>query len=269
MDIKKVVTVYFSPTGNTKKAVSAFSAGMGLPVEEIDLTLPQKRQGFERSFAKDELLVAALPVYAGKLPMNLEDFFEGLKGDNTPAVAAVSYGNREYDDALIELKMKLEERGFTVKAATAFIGQHSFSSKIATGRPDSGDIATITDFGRRTVQSIANGTSGSLSFKGTYPFTAAGYNPSLQGSSPARPPILTGDECNRCGLCADTCPWGSIDHRDFKTINNDKCFRCFHCVKICPVHAKNVTDEKWLAFLTTFEARLNANKKEPELFLPG
>lgn len=269
MDIKKVVTVYFSPTGTTKQAVSAFATGMGLPVEEIDLTLPQKRKGFSRSFTKDELLVAALPVYAGKLPMYLDDFFDGLNGDGTLAVAAVSYGNREYDDAIIELKMRLENRDFIVKAAVAFIGQHNFSPKIGTGRPDMGDIATIIDFGKRTVQSIVSGASGTLSFKGTYPFTARGYDPAIPGPNPIRPLVLTSDECNGCGLCADTCPWGSIDKNDFKTINNAKCFRCFHCIKICLVQAKKVTDEKWLAFLPTFEARLNAKRKEPELFLPG
>lgn len=269
MDIKKVVAVYFSPTGTTKQAVSAFATGMGLPAELIDLTLPQKRKGFSRSFAKDELLIAALPVYGGKLPMYLDDFFAGLKGDGTPSVATVSYGNREYEDAIIELKIRLEEHGFIVKAAAAFIGQHNFSPKIATGRPDAGDIATITNFGRQAAQSIVGGASGRLNFGGTYPFTAGGYDPAKPGPNPNRPPVLTGDECDGCGLCADTCPWGSIDNSDSKTIDNAKCFRCFHCVKICPVHAKKVTDEKWLAFLPTFETRLNAKRMEPELFLPG
>jgi ferredoxin len=267
MDIKKVVTVYFSLTGTTKKAVSAFARGMRLSVEEIDLTLPKKRKGFCRSFTQDELLIAALPVYAGRLPMYLDDFFDGLKGDSTTAVAAVCYGNRDYDDALIELTMGLEKRNFIVKAAAAFIGQHNYSSKIATGRPNEGDIATITAFGERTIQSIASGTSGTLSFKGTYPFTAKGYDPAIPG--PNHPPILTGEECNGCGLCADTCPWGIIDHQDPKIIDSAKCFHCFHCVKICPVYAKKVTGEAWLDFLPAFEARLNAKRKEPELFLPG
>ncbi len=265
MDIKKVITVYFSPVGTTKKAVSAFATGMGLPVEEINLTLPKNRNGFNRSFAKNELLIAALPVYAGRLPMYLDDFFTGLKGDDTPAVATVCYGNRDYDDALIELKMRLEERRFIVKAAAAFIGQHNFSSKIATGRPNADDLATISDFGKRALQSIMRDASGQLSFKGTYPFTSNLYDPSLQEPSP----VSTSNQCTRCGLCADNCPWGSIDNNNFKTINHAKCFRCFNCVKICPVHAKQITDEKWLASLSGFETRLNAQRKEPELFFPG
>lgn len=81
MEIKKVVTLYFSPAGTTKKAVSAFAEGMGLPVEAIDLTLPEKRHGFKRSFNAGELLIASLPVYGGRLPMYLDEFFNGLKGN--------------------------------------------------------------------------------------------------------------------------------------------------------------------------------------------
>jgi ferredoxin len=268
MEIKRVVAIFFSPTGTTRQAVTAFATGTGLPGEAIDLTLPKARKAFNRSFSKDELLVVGLPVYGGKLPMYLDDFFSGLKGNGAPAVATVMYGNREYDDALVELKVRLEERGFIVKAAAAFIGQHTFSSKIATGRPDASDLAVIAGFGKRAAASIAADTPGRLNFKGTYPFTAGGYDPARPGPNPTRPPIVTDDTCNCCGLCADTCPWGAIDKTDCKTINNATCSRCFRCIRICPSKSKLVTDEKFLAFLPIFEARLNAARKEPELFLP-
>jgi uncharacterized Fe-S center protein len=77
------------------------------------------------------------------------------------------------------------------------------------------------------------------------------------------------ENCNMCGLCVDTCPWGAIDKNDCKTINNATCLRCFRCIKICPACAKKVTDEKFLAWVPQFEARLNAKRKEPELFLPA
>ena len=269
MEIKKAVAAYFSPTGTMAQAITAFSAGMDLPTEAMDLTLPEKRKGWRRTFGKDELLVAGMPVYGGKLPLYLEDFFTGLQGDGTPAIATVIYGNRDYGDALAELKLRLEERNFVVKAAAAFIGQHSFSSEIAAGRPDADDLAVIAKFGRQAAAAIAGDAPGKFHFEGTYPFTSEGYDPAKPGSNPTRPPVLTGDGCDGCGLCADACPWGAIDKNDFRTIDNTTCFRCFHCVKVCPTHAKKVTDEKWLAFLPTFEARLNAVRKEPELFLPG
>jgi ferredoxin/flavodoxin len=252
--ITRVSAVYFSPTGTTEKAVTAFVTGMGIPFEKIDLTTPRARQAFKRSFGKDEMVVAGLPVYGGRLPWYLDDFFSGLEGDATPAVASVMYGNREYDDALIELKFRLEERGFIVKAGAAFIGEHTFSSKIAT------------DLGKKALTSIVNNISAKPVFKGNYPFVAKGYDPSV--TSPTRTRIVTTESCTLCRLCAEDCPWGAINKDDCKTIDYTRCSRCFRCIKICPVGAKQVTDETFLNFLPQFEARLNANRREPELFLP-
>ena len=50
-----------------------------------------------------------------------------LQAHNTPAVCVVVYGNRAYDDALLELKDILTERGCRPIAGAAFIGEHSFS----------------------------------------------------------------------------------------------------------------------------------------------
>jgi len=261
MIINKAVCLYFSPTGNTHRAVAAFAFGTGLPREAIDLTTPRARASFSRAFARDELAVIGLPVYAGRLPPNMEPFFCALQGNGATAVAIVTYGNREYDDALLELQLKLEECGFKVRAAAAFIGEHSLSRKIATDRPDAADLRAALDFGKQTVTSIAGGAGGRPLVKGNHPFTA-------KGAAPLYRPV-TAQNCLRCGLCVDNCPFGAISAEDCATINVDKCFYCFRCVKYCPVGAKQFTDEKFLAWLPGFEARLNARRREPELFLPA
>jgi ferredoxin/flavodoxin len=271
MNIRKAYAIYFSPTGTTQKAVTAFVDGMHIPFEKIDLTLPKTRRTFNRSFNKDELAVVGLPVYGGRLPRGLEDFFPGLKGDDAPAVALVTYGNREFDDALIELKVRLEERGFIAAAAAAFIGEHTFSSKIATGRPDIKDLATARSFGGQTAAALNKGISGKLTVKGNYPYVSKGFDPAgpaNPGSLTAYANITTLDNCERCGLCAENCPWGAIDAADLKTINTAKCMRCFRCIKNCPANAKLVTDGNFLALVPQFEARLSSRRREPELFLP-
>jgi ferredoxin len=261
MKISKTVAVYFSPTHTTEKSLKAFAVGTGLPVETIDLTTPQQRQGFSRTFAKDELVVVGLPVYAGRLPAMLDDFFTGLHGQGGPAVTVVVYGNRDYDDSLLELKMKLEEHHFSVRAAATFIGEHTFSSKIATGRPDANDLVTASGFGKKVVTSITEDTPGQLVLKGSYPFKAKGIAP---GMVPA-----TSEECILCGLCIENCPWGAIDQNDCKKVDAAKCMRCARCIKECPVGAKQFTDPAHLAFIPDFEKRLTVRRCEPELFLPG
>jgi ferredoxin/flavodoxin len=267
LKIKRIVSLYFSPTGTTEKATLALAKGTGLPVEKIDLTELRARQAFKRTFDEDELVVVGLPVYGGRLPKNLDDFFSGLNGQSTPAVALVMYGNREYDDALIELKVKLEERGFRVKAGAAFIGEHTFSQKIATGRPNENDLVVAASFGRRILESISAETEGVLSLKGNYPSPLKGYDPTSPGPNPTYPGIVTAESCIQCGVCAALCPWGAINKDDFTVIDSARCLRCFRCIKSCPVNAKQVKDEKFLAFIPQFEMRLNARRCEPELFL--
>lgn len=268
MVLKKVYSMYFSPTGTTEKAVLAFAEGTSLPSEKIDLTLPKIRQTFKRSFTKNALVIVGMPVYGGRLPQSLDDFFSGLNGKDTPAVALVMYGNREYEDALIELKIQLGERGFNVVAGAAFIGEHTFSRNIATGRPNAKDLDIARGFGRKTMKEISQAPSRTLTVKGNYPYAAKGFDPTQPGPLTTFINITTSESCTQCGLCAENCPWGAIDGDDFSVINSTKCYRCFRCIKNCPVNAKEAKDEKFLAFLPQFEMRLNATRKEPELFLP-
>jgi ferredoxin len=267
VEISRVCALYFSPTGTTQKATVKVAAGTGIPFETHDLTVPKARQTFKYSFRRNDLLVIGLPVYAGRLPIKIDDFFSGLKGDATPAVALVVYGNREYNDALVELKLRLEGRGFIVKAGAAFVGEHTFSHKIATGRPDANDLAIAHDFGRKTAMSIANDVSGKLELKGSYPFVWKGYDPSNPSTHPTFFNIVTTELCTSCGLCAEECPWGAIEAGNPKRIDSTRCMRCLRCLKNCPASAKQIIDDKFLAFLPQFETKLNSRRCEPELFL--
>ncbi len=266
MAMNKALAICFSPTGTTKKVVNAIATGTGLPVEGLDLTNPNARRAFNRHFGTDELAIIGLPVYAGRLPLKLDDFFAAFNGDSAMAAAVVMYGNREYDDALLELKLRLEERGFRVPAAAAFIGEHTFSSRIATGRPDTGDLAIAADFGEKLVKLIDGGVKGTLTVKGSHPFKMKGYDPALISTHPTVFDITTTDACTQCGLCVENCPWGAIDREDPGSIDAARCMRCLLCLKNCPNSAKRIEDHKFLAFLPQFEARLSV-RKEPELFL--
>lgn len=58
-------------------------------------------------------------------------------------------GNRNYDDALIELRNILEQDGFRTVAGGAFVSEHSFSKTLAAGRPDAKDLASMQEFGSK------------------------------------------------------------------------------------------------------------------------
>ena len=149
MESKQINLIYFSATGTTRKVLESIAEGFGATqVEHINLTLPGSIQQTPPSF-KNELAIIGAPVYGGRLPVDAIDRLKRLKANDTPTVLIVVYGNREFDDALLELKNLSIELGFQPIAAAAFIGEHSFASEdipIANGnilQPGSTKTAVI------------------------------------------------------------------------------------------------------------------------------
>ena len=142
MNIEKWIIAHFSPTGGTKKVADAIAAGLGTPIEEMDLTKADSAV----TLGKNDALMAVLPVFAGRVPQISLERLSALKGNGQKAVAVVVYGNREFDDALLETRDALEASGFLVVAAAAFIAEHSMARSIASGRPDAEDEALCRQF---------------------------------------------------------------------------------------------------------------------------
>lgn len=64
---------------------------------------------------------------------------EALRGADTPCIVTVTYGNRDFDDALLELAEFVRERGFLPIAGAALVGEHTYGS-IQPGRPLPDDL---------------------------------------------------------------------------------------------------------------------------------
>lgn len=94
---------------------------LGIDWEARDFTLPAAREEAYQ-FQEDDLVVLGTPVYAGRVPNVLLPFLKTVRGDHTPAIPVVVYGNRNFDDALAELRDILENQGFLCGAAAAFVG---------------------------------------------------------------------------------------------------------------------------------------------------
>ena len=140
-----VWAVYFSGTGTTERTVTHIAGELArllaAPCRSLDFTRPQVRQQ-ELDFCQSDLVVLGTPVYAGRVPNVLLPFLrEKVRGGGALAVPVVLFGNRNYDDALIELRDILQQDGFRCVAAGAFVGEHSFSRTLGAGRPDDGDMA--------------------------------------------------------------------------------------------------------------------------------
>lgn len=257
---KKITAVYFSPTGTSKRIARAIAGAMAtaLNMETADfpLTLPADRKNLLPEFGEGDVLVLALPVYAGRVPAIAEPIIKKLSGRGTPAVAAAVYGNRDYDDALLEMSDILSARGFRIAAAGVFIGEHSLSGKVGGGRPDAADLKAAENFGKAAAEKIAKNSFENFEIKGNRPYRER------PAAAPCAP--KTGENCAECMICAQNCPAGAISFENPREIS-EGCLRCCACVKGCPSGSKFFDDEIFAKFKAFLEANCAA-RKDPELF---
>lgn len=276
MKIQTIHTVYFSGTGTTKKVVSALAQTMAqalsVPVEEHCFNLPKAREQ-ALAFGPADLVIAGVPVYAGRVPNLLLPYIkEKVKGDHTPAVAVVLYGNRNYDDGLMELRNVLTDNGFLPFAAGAFVGEHSFSTILGAGRPDGDDMALVDQLAKGALEKLAGEELGQIpvAVNGCDPIRPY-YTPRDRHGEPIKDflkakPVTDPDKCVRCGLCARICPMGSIDPQDVSQVTG-KCIKCCACVKGCPKGAKYFDHEGYLYHQHELEDQYAGRRAPSEIFL--
>lgn len=266
MAIKPVKLIYFSATGTTRKILKSIAAGMQVEdIEHINLTLPECTQKTFQPFS-DELVIMGAPVYGGRLPVDAVNRFKQLRAAKTLAVLIVLYGNRDFEDALLEFKNLSIELGFIPVAGGAFIGEHSFASKdvpIANGRPDARDVRTARAFGRKIKAKIAALKSPDdqmdLKIPGRFPYEAGGAR------SMAVSPVTREAICTHCGTCAGVCPTAAISNDDHVTTQVERCIRCCACIKNCPAGAR-LFEDSLMKSIAKGLSQYFSYPKEPRIF---
>jgi ferredoxin len=266
MEVKQVKLIYFSPTGTTQKILESIAEGIAVKdVEHINLTLPEGARQIIPSFS-DELVIIGAPVYGGRLPVDVIKRFKQLKASNTLAILIAVYGNREFEDALLELKHLAIDLGFSPVAGGAFIGEHSFATAevpIASGRPDSMDLQMAMEFGVQVKDKVTALQSPDaqmdLVVSGSFPYKADGAR------AMAVSPVTKEDTCTVCGTCASVCPTAAISINGSVVTKIELCIRCCACIKNCPEEARIIEDEMWKNLANWLHENCSA-RKEPQIF---
>jgi len=266
MNINSARLIYFSPTRTTRKVIECIAQGAQFAtVEHLDLTPPDARtQNIVE--VHDELAIIGSPVYNGRVPVDAVSRLLRLKGYGTPAVLVVMYGNRAFEDALLELSDLTLEAGFKPVAAGVFIGEHSYSSNstpIAAGRPDMEDLRKAKEFGRMIHEKMqktrALDEMVPLQVPGNFPYKDRG---GLSNISPVTHEAV----CAKCEQCASVCPTAAITVKDSVVTDLSMCIRCCACVKACSTEARRMEDPR----IRHVAEQLSMNcrtRKEPETYI--
>lgn len=260
MKTENVHLTYFSATYTTRKVARAVAGRLPGQPAEHDITASAPTA--DVALGPDgDVLVAAVPVYAGRVPVMAADALRRFRGDATPAVALCVYGNRAYDDALLELCDILSGQGFAVIAAGAFVARHSIFTQIAAGRPDEADMAAAAAFGDRCAAMLA-----------ATPAPCRLKAPAVPGSRPYREPGAipiypsgSRKKCDRCNLCVDLCPVHAIQPERPTRSDGSLCMSCGRCVEICPQHTRCFSGVTYKAAERRL-TKLCRERREPELF---
>lgn len=250
--------VYFSPSGSTKIVIDEISKAFFGQKNEFNLMWDPLDE--ETVISSNTLAIIAMPVFSGRVPDLCVQKLANLKGENTPAIAIVTYGNRDYEDALLELKNTLEGNGFVLLGAAAVVTQHSIYPEVGTGRPDAQDKRVLTTFARQCSQKLR-----AYPEKPLPAFDVKGNFPYREYRTSAMKPTVN-DNCTLCGICASVCPVGAIPADNPKTKDTDICITCTACIAVCPEKAQGFHNSEYVEWSIKF-AEKNGARKEPEFFV--
>ena len=220
-----VVEIIFSPTGGTEKAAHLLGRQWSENPVKIDLS-DAKTDCTQCEISPEDMVLIAMPSFGGRAPAVAIERLKQIVGNGAKCTLVCVYGNRAYEDTLVEMEDAAKACGFRVIAAVAAVAEHSILPQYATDRPDETDKAQLADFAAQ----IAGKDSELTSLPGNRPYKKSG------GAGLVPKPTK---DCVKCGLCAEKCPVQAIDPASFAA-DSKLCIGCMRCVKQCPKNARKV-----------------------------
>lgn len=252
MPINRLIKIVFSPTGGTKKVADFLAEQLADEVIEVDLCNPH----FEKmAFTSEDVVLVAMPSYGGRAPELALDRLAMLEGQGAACVLVCVYGNRAFEDTLVEMADVCEMQHFHVVGAVAAIAEHSIARQIAHDRPDESDQKWLVEAAKKLQTKIDSKTC-----------------PTLPGNRPYKPRGKGGiipevkETCIQCGLCAMSCPSQAIDLEEVKKVAEDRCIHCMRCVKVCP-NKSRIIPTLALTRVSEMLEKVASERKENELFI--
>lgn len=251
-----IYEISFSPTGGTKKVADFLANELGKNIACVDLS---NCNGNFRNFslAKDDIAVVAVPSYSGRVPSVVAERISMIHGNGAKAIIVCVYGNRAYEDTLVELQDLVQKAGFSIVSAVAAIAEHSIAHRYATNRPDEDDCRKLKEFAGKIYEKLKKKDFTTPEIPGNRPYRKAGSVGLVPKATKA---------CTGCGFCASKCPVGAIDSSNPEKVDRKACISCMRCVSVCPHNARKLNG-LIIAVVNVMLKKSCSVRKECELYL--
>ena len=252
----KIYALYFSPTGGTKKVLDILVSAWNCEKTYINLS-DRSNSSLNISFASNDICVVAVPSFSGRVPQFIIPKLHNIQGRGIKAMLVTAYGNRAFDDTLLELKETMEIGGFICNCAVAAVTRHSVLPKYGEGRPDLSDVEELKRFSI-TCKEIMENASSTVIVPGNKPYRK-------YVSIPIKP--KANKQCINCGLCYQRCPVHAITHDNYQMCDTRKCISCLQCVSVCTKKARKI-NSIILKIAELKMQKLCSGRKTNKLYIP-
>ena len=250
------VEIIFSPTGGTEKVAHLICKNWSEHPVRIDLS-DAGTDYAASTIAPDDRVLIAMPSFGGRAPAVAIERLKQIKGNGAACTLVCVYGNRAYEDTLVELEDAAKQAGFQVIAAVAAIAEHSIARQFAAGRPDAQDAAQLSDFAKQIQHKLSAADTSEPAIPGNRPYKKAGGAGMMPKAT---------KECTNCGVCAAECPVQTIDKGNPKKVDEKACISCMRCITVCPQGARKL-NPVMLSAASLMLKKVCSERKECELFL--
>lgn len=250
----RIYEIFFSPTGGTKKVSDILSSVWNCEKVKIDLC-DINTDFSEYEIGAEDMCIISVPSYGGRVPITAAERIRLIRGNGAKACIVCVYGNRAYEDTLIELKDCVEEKGFNVISAVAAVAEHSIMRKFAAGRPDDEDKNELINFALKIKEKAQSGNLDSFNVPGNHTYKELKLIPMFPEPN---------KKCTLCGACREKCPVNAI--REDNSTDKNKCISCMRCVSLCPIGARDF-NKAVISAMEMKMAKAFEGRKKNELFL--